>query len=123
MAFGVFENGGPAERFVAAAQYELNPRTNRAEVGLVVREDYRRQGLASYLFEQLASYARSKGISAIHTEVLPTNRAMIGLHRALGHRVRWDPEGQVYTVRHDLDALPDERAAKDPDTPQLAEER
>jgi GNAT superfamily N-acetyltransferase len=102
MAFGVFENRGPAERFVAVAQYELNPRTNRAEVGIVVREDWRRRGVARFLFERLAAYARSKGISGIHTEVLPTNQAMLALHRALGHRVRWDREARIYTVQHDL---------------------
>ena len=126
MAFGAFENSGPAERFVATAQYELNPRTNRAEISLVVREDYRRMGVASYLFNQLTAYARSRGIAGIHTEVLPSNQAMLGLHRALGHRVRWEPENQVYTVRYDLTGPADgagNGAGEEAAAPQLTEDR
>jgi len=123
MAFGAFETRGAAERFVAVAHYELNPRTNRAEVGIVVREDYRRRGVARHLFEKLCEYARSKGISAIYTEVLPTNVAMLGLHRALGHRIRWDPEGRVFTVRHDLDGKPGREPVESEETAALAGDR
>jgi acyl-CoA hydrolase/ribosomal protein S18 acetylase RimI-like enzyme len=122
MAFGAFENRGPAERFVAVAQYELNPRTNRAEVGIVVREDLRRRGIARFLFERLVAYARSKGISGIHTEVLSTNHAMLELHRALGHRVRWDREAGIYTVQHDLAEEPQAQAV-DAESPVGAEDR
>ena len=77
-------------------------------------EDFRRHGIGRYLFERLIAYARSKGISGIRTEVLATNKAMLALHRALGHRLKWDREANVYRVRYELDGEPEPQETEAP---------
>ncbi|MCP4068418.1 MAG: GNAT family N-acetyltransferase, partial [Phycisphaeraceae bacterium] len=105
MAFGVFEKKGPAEKFVAIGRYDLNPRTDRAETTLVVERDWRRLGVASYLFTRLAQYAKTKGIHTFHSEILARNEAMVNLHRNLGHDVRRQSDSDSYIVHWRFDDI------------------
>ena len=56
-------------------------------------------GIASTLLQQLCEYARTQGIQGIKASILSGNRAMVQLHRKLGHPVRWDAEDGRYHVR------------------------
>jgi GNAT superfamily N-acetyltransferase len=102
MAFGVFEQTGAAERFVAVGRYDLNARTNFAETAVVVGEQWRRRGIATYLLGRLSEYARTKGIDGFRSEILSDNRAMVGLHSKLGNEVKWDPDAHVYSTHRRL---------------------
>lgn len=106
MALGAFECKGRAERLLAVARYELNPRTGFAETAVVVHEDYRRLGIATHLLKALEEYARGRGIVGFESEILPENRAMQDLHRRLGHIVRYDEEDRVYRVRRRFEGQP-----------------
>ncbi len=96
MAFGAFHRVGKGERFVAVARYELNPRTNLAEIAVVVGEAWRSRGIGTALLTRLAAYARARGIAGFRSEVLPRNRAIRRLLLRLGYTGRWDPEEGVY---------------------------
>jgi GNAT superfamily N-acetyltransferase len=100
MAFGVFDGQGPAERFVAVGRYDLNPRTNLAETALVVASEWRRHGIGTFLMKRLTEYAKSQEISGFYAQVIPGNRAIVDLHRNLGHSVEWDPKGRVFRIQH-----------------------
>jgi acyl-CoA hydrolase/ribosomal protein S18 acetylase RimI-like enzyme len=100
MALGVFERKGETQRFFAVGRYDLNPRTNMATMAFVVHQDYRGLGIGTYLVEQLVAYARSKGVAGIQAEILPTNAAMLHIHRKLGHTIEWDQDAKVYKVRY-----------------------
>ena len=104
MALGVFTQTGPAERMVAVGRYDLNGRTNFAESAVVVGEQWRRRGIATYLLARLGAYARTKGIAGFTSEILADNHAMAGLHRKLGNTLNWHAEAHVHTTRRRFDA-------------------
>jgi acyl-CoA hydrolase/RimJ/RimL family protein N-acetyltransferase len=119
MAFGVFTGDGDDDALVAVARYDLDPRTNLAETALVVHEDYRRRGIASTLLKQLCDYARNQGIDGIQASILAGNQAMVNVHRAMGHHVRWEADEGRFHVLHRFDdhhdtPPPPTRAQPDP---------
>lgn len=119
MAFGVFTGDGEDAALVAVARYDLDPRTNLAETALVVGESYRRRGIATTLLKQLCAYAADQGIEGIQATILTGNHAMVAVHRALGHTVRWDQEDGRFHVSYRFDdrrdsSPPPARAEPDP---------
>ena len=62
------------------------------EFALVVHQDSARRGLGKVLLQMLVERARDRGIDCVWGQVLAENRAMIGLARSLGFRVRADPQ-------------------------------
>jgi RimJ/RimL family protein N-acetyltransferase len=68
-------------RYVAAAG-EAGRRT--AEVAFMVEEDYRGLGIAGRLLARLAEIARGRGIAEFTAEVLPENKAMLGVFARCG---------------------------------------
>jgi acyl-CoA hydrolase/GNAT superfamily N-acetyltransferase len=112
MALGAFEmNEGRAQRLLAVARYELNPRTGFAETAVVVHEDLRRLGIASHLYEGLEQHARHQGVLGFESEILPDNRAMLELHRRVGHKVSFSEQDGVYKVRRRFEEGEPEQAA------------
>lgn len=53
-------------------------------------------GLARYLLRQLEKHAASQGIEGFCSEILPTNEAMLGYHRGLGHSMVYSQETDTY---------------------------
>lgn len=95
-ALAIFADGHPPEKIVAVGRYILNERTNVAETALVVHENYRRRGIAAHLLKQLQVQAERSGILGFYGETARDNRAVVQLHRDLGHPVVFDAENGVY---------------------------
>ena len=49
-----------------------------------VRQDHRRRGLASLLYDEFKDHARAGGATALKAITTPGNRASIDFHRAIG---------------------------------------
>jgi acyl-CoA hydrolase/GNAT superfamily N-acetyltransferase len=116
-ALAVFGDKSDEERIVAIGRYILNERTRFAETALVIHEDYRRLGIATYLLRRLREHAERNGILGFYGESSPSNIATIALHRALGHPVVFDPEAGVYRYSlrfEDRPAAPDSRENSPP---------
>ncbi|MFM7215682.1 MAG: N-acetyltransferase family protein [Verrucomicrobiota bacterium] len=101
---GLIPAGGE-QRFVAVARYHRNPATQWAEIGIVVREGYRRRGIGDFLLRRLAGVAREQGILGFHADVLAVNSGMLTLLRRLADPVEVTTHAGVTTVRFSLSDL------------------
>ena len=89
------------EDIVAIGRYFLDPRTNRAEVAFVVRDEWQGHGLGTFLIRYLASIAIRNGIAGFTAEVLSGNRTMQAVMHKTPYQVRSRVEGAVY--HYDMD--------------------
>lgn len=55
-----------------------------ADLGLMVAESYRRQGIGRLLLEQALDWARTSGIRKLELHVFPWNAPAIGLYESFG---------------------------------------
>ena len=75
------------------------PGTGDGEFALLVRDDVQGQGLGRELLRRLVEVGRAEGLDRIVGEILPENRAMQGVARALGFHVAPAPDGMVRAVK------------------------
>jgi GNAT superfamily N-acetyltransferase len=64
------------EEIIAIGGYYLDQKTNRAEVAFIVRDDWQRRGIGSFIMQHLISIAKRNGIAGFTAEVLTGNKAM-----------------------------------------------
>jgi acyl-CoA hydrolase/GNAT superfamily N-acetyltransferase len=64
------------EDIIAIGGYYLNPKTNRAEVAFIVRDDWQGRGIGTFIMRHLASIAKRNGIAGFTAEVLTGNKPM-----------------------------------------------
>jgi acyl-CoA synthetase (NDP forming)/RimJ/RimL family protein N-acetyltransferase len=75
---------------------------DRAEVALMVGDDFQHEGVGTLLLEELAAVARQRGIVRFTAEVLTENVTMIRAFGSLGYPVRSRIADGVSTVELDL---------------------
>lgn len=80
------------------AAFDISGKRRSAEVAFTVEEDYHGQGIASRLLQHLTRIAREKGVSQFEAEVLPENKAMIGVFERSGLPIRKQFEGGALHV-------------------------
>ncbi|MBN2563086.1 MAG: GNAT family N-acetyltransferase [Phycisphaerae bacterium] len=89
------------EEVIAIASYISDATKTCAEVAFVVRDDWQRKGLGSYLFAQLVEISRSKGIRDLEAYVLTENAAMLKVFHGAGlETVTSTEDGVVQIVIH-----------------------
>ncbi len=70
---------------------------HRAVLGMSVRRDYWRQGIASAIMDRLIAHARLSGFEQLELEVVSDNRRAVGLYVKYGFRVYGTrPHGMKY---------------------------
>jgi len=87
---------------IAVGGYYLDPKTNRAEVAFVVRDDWHNLGIGSFMLRFLTSIARRNGISGFTAETLQENRAMQAVFNKSGLKVKSKLSEGVYSYRLDF---------------------
>ncbi|MCL5736162.1 MAG: GNAT family N-acetyltransferase [Actinobacteria bacterium] len=89
------------EEIIAIGGYYLDQKTNRAEVAFIVRDDWQRRGIGTFIMKHLIGIAKRNGIAGFTAEVLIGNKPMQAVldHSALTVR-RTVEEGVVH---YDLD--------------------
>lgn len=95
-----------AEDIVGVARYDVTddrPGRRTAEVAFNIADALQGQGLGSVLLEHIAAAARERGVHRFIAEVLPQNRAMLGVFREAGYAVEQHLDDGVVTVSVDLD--------------------
>jgi acyl-CoA hydrolase len=75
------------EEIICVGRYYLNRPSTIAEVSYLVRDDYQRQGIGSYLVRYLARIARQSGVEGFVAEVLPDNSPAMKILHKLGFPV------------------------------------
>lgn len=98
--------GTGGEDIVGVARYDViddRPGRRTAEVAFNIADSLQGQGLGSVLLEHIAAAARERGVHRFIAEVLPQNRAMLGVFREAGYAVEQHLDDGVVTVSVDLD--------------------
>ncbi len=100
-------------RLVAVARYEGLEDAEVAELAVVVDDDFQGRGVGTVLLEQLAAYARRRGIERFEAETLPENVTMLRVFDDLGlERSQRVVDGTV-VVTLELAPTPPYLAARD----------
>jgi len=65
-----------------------------AEVAFMTEEDYQGKGISTLILERLAGLAAAQGYVDLEAEVLPDNRAMLGVFKSSGFNIHqvWDSD-------------------------------
>ncbi|MCK5850491.1 MAG: GNAT family N-acetyltransferase [Kiritimatiellae bacterium] len=87
------------DEIVAIGRYYLNEKTNFAEVAFVVRDQWQKKGLGTFLLKHLATIAKRNGISGFTAEVLLENRPMQAVFNKSEFRVTSKPGDGLYSYR------------------------
>jgi acetyltransferase len=93
---GVIEEG-PGEALVAVGRYASDPEKGRAELAVVVRDDWQGRGLGRLVLARVIEIARGNGIRRFDAVVDHENSIVMGIIDQLGypHRVRTE-QGAYY---------------------------
>jgi GNAT superfamily N-acetyltransferase len=86
------------EEVIGVGRYLTDAAKNSAEMAFVVRDDFQRQGLGSFLFKRLVDIAKAAGIRKFHAEVLAENSGMLKIFHRSGLKVETTTEGGVVGV-------------------------
>jgi acyl-CoA hydrolase len=91
------------DEIVAIAQYFLDPKTRHAEVAFVVQDEWQKNGMGSLLLKYLTRVARQRNIKTFYAKVLPNNKTMLAVFYNSGFKVSTEFDGDVYSLKYDLD--------------------
>jgi GNAT superfamily N-acetyltransferase len=91
------------EDMIAVGGYYLEPRTNRAEVAFLVRDDWQNRGIGAFLLNYLMTIARRNGIAGFTAETLRENKAMQAVFEKANCKVRMNLSGGVYSYELEFD--------------------
>ncbi|MEV0889881.1 GNAT family N-acetyltransferase [Promicromonospora sp. NPDC050262] len=103
---GTDDDGAGREDIVGVTRYDVTddqPGRRTAEVAFNIADALQGQGLGSVLLEHIAAAARERGVHRFIAEVLPQNRAMLGVFREAGYDVEQHLDDGVVSVSVDLD--------------------
>jgi RimJ/RimL family protein N-acetyltransferase len=77
---------------IAEARYVVIADGDRAELAMVVADEWQGLGLAKAMLQRLRDRARTAGVSRLTGEVLASNERMLRLARKAGFGIRRNPE-------------------------------
>jgi GNAT superfamily N-acetyltransferase len=93
LAFG--QGGKP---LIATAMLACDPKFERAEVAITIREDFKDLGIGWELLSYLAKVARAKGVKTLESIEQRANHAAIELEQHMGFTVEPDPEDPTLLI-------------------------
>jgi GNAT superfamily N-acetyltransferase len=93
------ENG---DELVGLGQYLKIPNQPKAEVALLISDEWQKRGLGSWLTRYLVRVARQAGITGFEAEVLAVNRGMLAVFEALPYPLRMKLDSGTYFISFDF---------------------
>jgi len=100
-------------RIVAVAEYMRLRDESGAEAAFAVADEHQGRGIGTRLLEQLARRAAEAGIERFVAEVMPENRAMLGVFEGAGLEVTRELEGGEFEIRFPIAPTERYRASVD----------
>jgi GNAT superfamily N-acetyltransferase len=94
---GLVEEDG-RERIIAVGRYALEPKSNMAEVALLVQDDWQGRGIGTRLLNYLIQIAKSRKIAGFKAQVLAENRAPLHMIHKTGYTVETTLEDGILHV-------------------------
>ena len=64
---------------IAEGRYLYNPSNNMGEFDILVREDYRRHGIGTFLANHLNKIAYARGLAGVYADVIQANAGTLSL--------------------------------------------
>jgi acyl-CoA hydrolase/RimJ/RimL family protein N-acetyltransferase len=86
------------EEIIAFAGYYLDKKTNRAEVAIVVLDEWQNKGIGTFMIKYLAGIARKDGINGFTAEIHMTNKPMQAVMRKMNGKMESSLEDSVYSM-------------------------
>ena len=99
------------EELIGVGRYDRLARGDTAEVAFVVSDAHQGRGVATLLLERLAAAARERGLRRFSADVLPHNRAMLGVFHDAGFDVASRFEDGIVRLVFPIDRTPRAAAA------------
>ena len=90
------------EEIIAFGGYYLDEKTNRAEVALVVLDEWQGYGIGTFMMKYLSQIAQKNGIRGFTAEVHVTNRKMQAVMHKLAGKVESSLDKSVYSMSSDF---------------------
>ena len=92
------------EDIIAVGRYYLDPKTNRAEVAFVVRDDWQNRGIGTLPASTTSpTIAKRNGISGFTAEVLRENKRMQAVFNHSGLKVKSRLTDDVYSYEMEFE--------------------
>jgi acetate---CoA ligase (ADP-forming) len=110
---GTLADGDGNERIVAVGEYIRLRDQAAAEAAFAVADELQGRGIGTRLLERLASLAAEQGIERFVAEVMPENRAMLGVFEGAGLEVTRELDGGEFEVRFPIAPTERYRASVD----------
>jgi acyl-CoA hydrolase/GNAT superfamily N-acetyltransferase len=90
------------DEIIVIGRYYLDPKTNRAEVAFVVRDDWQNRGIGAFVLKHLVNIAKRNGIAGFTAEVMRDNKAMQAVINHSGLKIRSNLNEGVYHFEMDF---------------------
>lgn len=97
MAIAGFDSPQPYAQMVCLGRY-IRKEDNSAEMGLVVKEDYQRLGIGTFLCECLMKAAQAHQVSKLTAYVAKNNTAMLRIYKKNGFQIQASHEIEGFFV-------------------------
>ncbi len=94
--------GAAEDEIIALSGYYLDEKTNRAEVALVVLDEWQGKSIGTFMLKYLAQIAHKNGIRGFTAEIHVTNRKMQAVMHKLSGKVESTLDDLVFSMRSDF---------------------
>jgi acyl-CoA hydrolase len=88
------------EEIIAVGRYIVDPETDMAEVAFLVREDWQRKGIGTWLHQYLVGIAKRQGVVGFRAQVLQENRHVLDIAHRSGLTIESTLEDGMYTLSY-----------------------